>query len=83
MNTMMNALYADGQGKDVTGVYADQPFMGVVTRVRPTFGGGLNVYIKLEEQIDVDGDLRDSLVIDGAGFHNGHDGVATNLHIYL
>ena len=83
MNSYMNELYQNGNGKQVTGFYRSQPFMGTITNVRSTFGGGLNVYVDLESAITIAGSERDSLVLDGEELFNGTGPVTENLHVYF
>ena len=83
MKMFMNALYAEGTGKEISGFYLDQPFLGKISNVRCTYGVDLNVYIDLDEAIDIDGDVRDSLVLSGSQIYNGSCCVARNLNVYL
>ena len=86
MNEFINSLYQDGQGKDVTGFYFAQPFMGKIASVRLTYGGGGNVYVDLESPVylhGAGGTQRDSLVLDGEEIFNGEGDLTRNLHVYL
>jgi hypothetical protein len=83
MNSFLNALYQDGVGKTVTGEYIGEKFMGTITDVRCTFGGGLNVYVALEDPIVIHNDPRECLVLDGAELAAGSSKVAYNLHVYF
>lgn len=83
MKSFMNALYQDGEGKTVTGYYRNEPFMGKISDVRCTFGGGLNVYVDLDEAIMIAGHERTALVLDGKELYNGSSTVAQNLHVYF
>jgi hypothetical protein len=83
MKSYIDSLYQDGVGKDVTGYYFEQPFMGQITSMRPLAGGGLRVYVKLESTIYIKGDPRDSLALDGEEIFNGGRGLTRNLHAYL
>lgn len=83
MNSFMNALYQDGVGKTVTGEYIGEKFIGTITDVRCTYGGGLNVYVDLETPIVIHRHARNSLVLDGAELFEGSSKVAYNLHVYF
>jgi hypothetical protein len=84
MKLFMNALYADGVGKEISGFYLGNAFLGKIANVRCTYGGGLNVYVDLDEKIDLGGDdVIDTLVIGGAEIYNGGSSVTSNLHVYL
>lgn len=83
MHSFLNALYQDGEGKTVTGVYMGEPFNGTITNVRCTYGGGLNVYVALENPIAVNKSQREGLVLDGAELAAGASNVAQNLHVYF
>jgi len=47
MNSFLNALYQDGVSSEISGYYAGQPFLGKISNVRCTYGGGLHVYVDL------------------------------------
>lgn len=83
MNDFINNLYQNGDGCMVTGYYRDQPFSGRISHTRSTYGGGLNVYVDLDEAIVISGRNRDSLVLDGAELFAGAGVVTRNLHVYF
>lgn len=83
MKTFFDALYQDGEGKLVTGVYRDQPFMGAISLVRGGDGDELIVFVDLEDPIMIAGRPRTALVLDGAELALGAGPVAKNLHVYF
>lgn len=88
MKDFMNNLYQNGEGKTVTGRYRGEDFIGTITNVRCCYGGGLNVYVDLEQPIVIAGRERESLVLDGEELANGGGAdlpgrVAENLHVYF
>lgn len=83
MKDFMNSLYQNGEGKTVTGRYRGEDFLGIISLVRSTYGGGLNVYVELEQPIVISGRERESLVLNGEELANGSGTVASNLHVYF
>lgn len=83
MKSFMNALYQDGEGKDVTGVYCNQPFYGQIKSIHCASAGGLNVYVELDDPIVVANDLRTTLVLGGTELFEGNGTLTRNLHVYL
>jgi hypothetical protein len=83
MKLFIENLYQNGVGSQITGYYCDQPFIGTISRVRPTYGGGVNVYLDLEEPILICEDQRNSLVLDGEEIAQGGQNLTENLHVYF
>ncbi len=89
MNDFINEIYQNGEGKTVTGYYMNQPFIGQINMVRPTYGGDIKVYVALEQPI-VFKDLgqsitRETLIFSVQELFDGatYGSVSKNLHVYL
>lgn len=81
-NSFIDQLYQNGEGCSVTGRYDGVPFEGVISLVRSTYGGGLNVYIGIPGGIIIRGNQRDSIVVSAEEMLvNGP--LVSNVHVYF